>query len=138
VTAAPPSSAIRKTPAQGGVDYNLADYARDPASFSWVSARAELDGLPAGGLNIAHEAVSSAATTPGCSISTKSALRELRCVKALAMITGATHLCEEPGALDAVCDHAGVWFARHCPAATDRITHPSHSLRQGANDDHLY
>ena len=33
------------------------DYATDRAAFSWAGARAELDGLPAGGLNIAYEAV---------------------------------------------------------------------------------
>ena len=36
---------------------NLADYDRARASFSWAQARAELDGLPGGGLNIAYEAV---------------------------------------------------------------------------------
>lgn len=30
---------------------------RIPTAFSWASARAELDGLPSGGVNIAHEAV---------------------------------------------------------------------------------
>jgi acetyl-CoA synthetase len=36
---------------------NLDDYDRARGSFSWQRARAELDGLPAGGLNIAYEAV---------------------------------------------------------------------------------
>jgi acetyl-CoA synthetase len=36
---------------------NLADYDRACASFSWAEARRLLDGLPQGGLNIAHEAV---------------------------------------------------------------------------------
>ena len=36
---------------------NLADYDATCAAFSWARAGAELDGLPAGGLNIAHEAV---------------------------------------------------------------------------------
>ncbi|HZO80076.1 MAG TPA: acetate--CoA ligase [Candidatus Binataceae bacterium] len=36
---------------------NLADYNRTRAEFSWEAARRALDGLPAGGLNIAHEAV---------------------------------------------------------------------------------
>ena len=36
---------------------NLAEYERARASFSWAGARAELDGLPGGGLNIAYEAV---------------------------------------------------------------------------------
>jgi pimeloyl-ACP methyl ester carboxylesterase len=42
------------------------------------------------------------------------ALRALNCVKALAVVPGATHLFEEPGALDDVCDHATAWFDRHC------------------------
>ena len=36
---------------------NLRDYAEVYESFSWEEARAELDGLPGGGLNIAYEAV---------------------------------------------------------------------------------
>jgi acetyl-CoA synthetase len=36
---------------------NMPSYADAVASFSWDGARAKLDGLPAGGLNIAYEAV---------------------------------------------------------------------------------
>jgi acetyl-CoA synthetase len=36
---------------------NMPDYAAARAEFDWAKARAELDGLPGGGLNIAHEAV---------------------------------------------------------------------------------
>ena len=36
---------------------NLGDYEEACASFSWLQARKLVDGLPAGGLNIAHEAV---------------------------------------------------------------------------------
>jgi pimeloyl-ACP methyl ester carboxylesterase len=43
------------------------------------------------------------------------ALQRLQCVKELAVVPGATHLFEEPGALDDVCDHATAWFDRHCP-----------------------
>jgi acetyl-CoA synthetase len=38
-------------------DANLADYEMAVRSFSWPQARAMLEGLPNGGLNIAHEAV---------------------------------------------------------------------------------
>ena len=38
-------------------DSNLPDYDAVCAGFSWEAARSELDGLPGGGLNIAHEAV---------------------------------------------------------------------------------
>jgi acetyl-CoA synthetase len=36
---------------------NLRDYEQARASFTWEAARAELEGLPSGGLNIAHEAI---------------------------------------------------------------------------------
>ena len=44
---------IRKLPAGA----NLLDYEEYARTFSWSQARALLDGLPGGGLNIAHEAV---------------------------------------------------------------------------------
>ncbi|HVO14027.1 MAG TPA: acetate--CoA ligase [Alphaproteobacteria bacterium] len=50
-----PWDTIRK-PA-GAIAPNLRDYAEAYAAFSWDAARRELDGLPEGGLNIAHEAV---------------------------------------------------------------------------------
>jgi putative phosphoribosyl transferase len=43
----------------------------------------------------------------------KGAYEELRCVKELEVIPGATHLFEEPGALEAVTEKAGAWFAKH-------------------------
>src|SRR5512143_620909 len=43
---------------------NLRVYEEACATFSWGHARAELDGVPAGGLNIAHEAVDRHATGP--------------------------------------------------------------------------
>jgi acetyl-CoA synthetase len=48
---------IAKRPRPGAVAPNLADAAAVRASFSWEQAATALDGLPAGGLNIAHEAV---------------------------------------------------------------------------------
>jgi acetyl-CoA synthetase len=47
---------IRKRP-EDRVGVNLADYEECARTFSWAQARAQLDGLPGGGLNIAHEAV---------------------------------------------------------------------------------
>jgi acetyl-CoA synthetase len=44
-------------PADHPVSPNIRDYASFRSGFSWDSARRELDGLPAGGLNIAYEAV---------------------------------------------------------------------------------
>jgi dienelactone hydrolase len=41
------------------------------------------------------------------------ALAHLRCEKRLEIVPGATHLFEEPGALDAVAGLARDWFARH-------------------------
>jgi len=48
---------IEKPRSFGPKSPNLTDYARARAEFSWESARAELEGLPNGGLNIAHEAI---------------------------------------------------------------------------------
>jgi putative phosphoribosyl transferase len=38
---------------------------------------------------------------------------QLRCSNELALVPGATHLFEEPGALQQVADLAGDWFERH-------------------------
>jgi alpha-beta hydrolase superfamily lysophospholipase len=43
----------------------------------------------------------------------RAALAELRCEKELAVVPGATHLFEEPGALEQVMKLAGRWFADH-------------------------
>ncbi|MGD9896712.1 MAG: dienelactone hydrolase family protein [Candidatus Methylacidiphilaceae bacterium] len=43
------------------------------------------------------------------------ALGELRCEKELAVVPGATHLFEEPGALEEVARLAADWFRRHWP-----------------------
>src|SRR5574338_151377 len=55
---------IHKTAADLPVPPNLVDYAATCAGFSWDAARAELAGLPGGGLNIAHEAVDRHARGP--------------------------------------------------------------------------
>ncbi len=47
---------IRKTPAERA-GATLKDYDAEASRFSWAAARAELAGLPGGGLNIAHEAL---------------------------------------------------------------------------------
>lgn len=43
----------------------------------------------------------------------REALQRLRCIKALEIVRGATHLFEEPGKLEAVVDLAQRWFERH-------------------------
>ena len=48
---------ITKPPRPWAVEPNLLDYAAARRDFDWASARAELNGLPDGGLNIAYEAV---------------------------------------------------------------------------------
>ena len=48
---------IRKSFDSFPVAPNLADYDATRAAFSWEAVRAEMSGLPGGGLNIAHEAV---------------------------------------------------------------------------------
>jgi putative phosphoribosyl transferase len=40
-------------------------------------------------------------------------LAQLHCEKELLVVQGATHLFEEPGALEAVAQHAGAWFGQH-------------------------
>ena len=55
---------IRKTAADLRVSPNLADYDAQCQSFSWDDARAALQGLPGGGINIAFEAVDRHATGP--------------------------------------------------------------------------
>ena len=41
------------------------------------------------------------------------ALAHLECSKRLAIVPGATHLFEEPGALEQAGDLAARWFSRH-------------------------
>ncbi len=52
----------------------------------------------------------------------RQARRLLRCESALEVVPGATHLFEEPGALEAVAELAAEWFTRHLakPAAPGR------------------
>jgi acetyl-CoA synthetase len=47
---------IRKRP-EDYVDTNLRHYEASARTFAWTQARALLEGLPGGGLNIAHEAL---------------------------------------------------------------------------------
>jgi acetyl-CoA synthetase len=55
---------VAKDPAAFSVPPNLTDYAATCATFTWDQARGALDGLPGGGLNIAHEAVDRHASGP--------------------------------------------------------------------------
>ena len=48
---------------------------------------------------------------------TSRAVRLLRCKHAIEVVPGATHLFEEPGALEAVAAAAGDWFRQHLSAA---------------------
>jgi putative phosphoribosyl transferase len=50
----------------------------------------------------------------------RGAFAQLRCEKQLAIVPGATHLFEEPGALDRVASLAREWFERHLTAAPAR------------------
>jgi acetyl-CoA synthetase len=56
--------AITKPREAWRVQPNLLDYDRERTAFSWEAARREMAGLPAGGLNIAHEAVDRHANGP--------------------------------------------------------------------------
>ena len=55
---------IEKARRDWAVTPNLLDYERTRAEFSWDAARRALEGLPGGGLNIAHEAVDRHAAGP--------------------------------------------------------------------------
>jgi putative phosphoribosyl transferase len=48
------------------------------------------------------------------------ALNNLRSESRLEIVPGATHLFEEPGALERVADLTGRWFTHHLPAARSR------------------
>jgi putative phosphoribosyl transferase len=43
----------------------------------------------------------------------KEASQHLRCLKKLSIVPGATHLFEEPGALERVASLAASWFKNH-------------------------
>jgi acetyl-CoA synthetase len=55
---------IRKPRQEWVFTPNLLDYEKTRADFSWDTARRALDGLPGGGLNIAHEAIDRHCTGP--------------------------------------------------------------------------
>ena len=50
------------------------------------------------------------------------ALTHLKGPKALQIVPGATHLFSEPGALEAVIDHAARWFARYLAASSPKAS----------------
>jgi putative phosphoribosyl transferase len=52
----------------------------------------------------------------------REALAQLRCEKQLVIVPEATHLFEEPGALDEVARLAREWFERHLVRAQVRTT----------------
>jgi putative phosphoribosyl transferase len=55
----------------------------------------------------------------------RAALAQLRCEKRLVIVPGATHLFEEPGALDEVARLAREWFERHLMSAAARAPEAS-------------
>jgi putative phosphoribosyl transferase len=48
----------------------------------------------------------------------------LGCERRLVLVPGATHLFEEPGALEEVARHAAEWFSRHLRPAREASGHP--------------
>ena len=52
----------------------------------------------------------------------RAALAQLPCEKQLAIVPGATHLFEEPGALDEVARLAHRWFEQHLFSAAQRVS----------------
>ncbi len=67
------------------------------------------------------------------------ALEQLRCVKELAVVPGATHLFEEPGTLDEAARLAADWFIRHCTGHPDdrgtRRDEANRSITEGLRED---
>lgn len=55
------------------------------------------------------------------------AFERLRCEKKLEVVSGATHLFEEPGALEEVARLAREWFLRHLAVGRDEAPRPSRS-----------
>jgi len=53
------------------------------------------------------------------------ARQQLTCESRLTVIPGATHLFEEPGALEQVAELAIDWFTSHLPAQAAPATHPA-------------
>ena len=51
----------------------------------------------------------------------EAAARKLRCEHRVVVVPGATHLFEEPGALDAVADEASTWFTDHLRTAAEDL-----------------
>jgi putative phosphoribosyl transferase len=58
----------------------------------------------------------------------RQALSKLKCAKRLETVPRATHLFEEPGALDHVAEHAAAWFESHFLALTPEVQ-ASNTLR---------
>jgi len=53
------------------------------------------------------------------------AFEDLRCERQIVIVPRATHLFEEPGALDQVADLAGHWFEEHLGVRARRIARAS-------------
>lgn len=54
----------------------------------------------------------------------RAALEQLRCSKEMRIVPGATHLFEEPGALESVAGIAADWFRRHLSQNQERKKEP--------------
>lgn len=73
----------------------------------------------------------------------EAALAKLQCTKQLTLVPGATHLFEEPGALELVARHAGMWFRTYLggsgssPHPTSEAAPMSHTPRSDSltNDE---
>jgi putative phosphoribosyl transferase len=62
----------------------------------------------------------------------ESSLVQLSCVKEMFLVPGATHLFEEPGALDRVMEYATEWFARHLRRSPSRFAYDRFENRTDA------
>lgn len=53
----------------------------------------------------------------------KQAARGLNTTHELVVVPGASHLFEEPGALEAVAKHAAAWFSKYMARTPARMAH---------------
>ena len=95
------------------------------ANLSGASlAKAELDRAQLAGAVLAHVRAPTLLIVGGNDVPViamnEQALAELRGEKQLAIVPGATHLFEEPGALEEVARLASGWFERHLAAPATR------------------
>jgi pimeloyl-ACP methyl ester carboxylesterase len=117
--------------ASTGAAAALVAAARDPQRIGAVvsrGGRADLAGPALGGVRAPTLLIVGRADTVVVELNEK-AYQQLRCAKDLRIVPGASHLFEEPGALEQVADMAAEWFTRWLPGRDPRLE--DHSYEPG-------